>query len=224
MMDERYIRNLPALSREEFAMLQTKQVLVVGCGGLGGYIIEMLSRIGIGRIRVVDGDCFEETNLNRQLLSRPGLIGASKAETAKARILAVNPELEAEAVCTFLNADNADELVSGCDLVMDALDNIESRRILKAACDKAGIPYVFGAISAWLAQCALSMPGDNILDILYPHEVKLRDNSSLAFTPALCASMQCSLCTRLLCGRDVKGSTLYCFDLLNMEFEAIDLG
>ena len=68
-MDSRYARNFPALTEAEWNILKQKRILVVGCGGLGGHIIDQLARIGIGSIRAVDGDVFEESNLNRQLRS-----------------------------------------------------------------------------------------------------------------------------------------------------------
>jgi molybdopterin/thiamine biosynthesis adenylyltransferase len=222
-MDARYLRNLSALSEEECRLLRTKRILVVGCGGLGGYIIEMLARIGVGAIRAVDGDSFDETNLNRQLLSLPKVLGQSKAQVAAMRIAEVNPEVEAEAYYAFFDETNAEKLISGCDLVMDALDNIESRRILAAWCEKFGVPLVYGAISGWVAQAAVSLPGDNFIEKLYPSGVEINDKSALAFTPALCAAMQCALATRLLCGREIKSSSLKYFDLLNMEFETIDM-
>ena len=222
-MDERYLRNLSALSEGECRLLRSKRVLVVGCGGLGGYIIEMLSRLGVGAIRLVDGDRFEETNLNRQLLSAPELLGVSKAVVAMSRINKVNPDVRAEAHCTWLDENNAEELVSGCDIVLDALDNIGSRRILADACEKQGVPFVYGAISGWVAQAAISMPGDDFVDKLFPRDVEIKDKSALSFTPALCAAMQCALATRLLCGREIKSSSLKYFDLLNMEFETIDM-
>ena len=222
-MHRRYIRNLPALSEKECVRLREKCVLVVGCGGLGGYIIEMLARTGLGKLRVVDGDCFEESNLNRQLLSTPALIGTGKAETAAARIAEINPDVQAEAFSVFLNEENADELISGCDLVMDALDNVESRRVLARACERQNVPMVFGAIAGWLAQCALSLPGDGLIEKLYPEGIEIKDKSALSFTPALCAAMQCSMAVRLLCGRQVEASTLKCFDLLDMELESINM-
>ena len=222
-MDERYIRNFPALSEQEFEALRSKRILVLGCGGLGGYIIEMLTRIGVGAIRAVDGDSFEQSNLNRQLLSSPELLGVSKAAAAVARISQVNPDVEAEAYCAFFDETNAEKLISGCDLVMDALDNINSRRLLARYCEKLGVPMVYGAISGWVAQAAISLPGDDFIEKLYPDGVEIRDKSALAFTPALCAAMQCALATRLLCGREIKNSSLKYFDLLNMEFETIDL-
>ena len=81
-MDARYERNFPALSETEFAALRTKRVLVVGCGGLGGYLIEFMTRIGIGTLRICDGDVFEASNLNRQLLSQVPLVGTGKARAA----------------------------------------------------------------------------------------------------------------------------------------------
>lgn len=81
-MDSRYARNVPALSEAECELLRRKRVLVVGCGGLGGHLIDMLARIGIGSLRVVDGDAFEPSNLNRQLLSEVSLLGVGKAQTA----------------------------------------------------------------------------------------------------------------------------------------------
>ncbi|MBO7373961.1 MAG: ThiF family adenylyltransferase, partial [Oscillospiraceae bacterium] len=116
-MEERYIRNLGALSEEECAQLRKKTVLVAGCGGLGGYLIEMLLRLGVGEIRAADGDRFEASNLNRQLLSVPGLLGKPKAEAAAERAETVNPDVRFLAVPEFVTETNVMELVRGCDAV-----------------------------------------------------------------------------------------------------------
>ena len=222
-MEPRYERNIPALTEAECALLRQKRVLVVGCGGLGGHILDQLSRIGIGSLRVVDGDVFDPSNLNRQLLSQVDLLGVSKAKAAADHIAGVNPDVSVESVECFLTEDNAAQLLAGCDIVLDALDNIPSRRILAAACEKANIPYVYGAISGWVAQAAVSMPGDRLIDRLYPEEIEIRDKSVLSFTPALCASMQTALCVKLLTGRAVETGKIYYFDLLNQEFETIPM-
>ena len=222
-MDLRYARNLPALTEAECALLCTKRVAVIGCGGLGGYLIEYLARTGVGSIRAVDGDIFEESNLNRQLLSEVALLGTGKAEAAAARIRKINPDVEVEAIHTFLDETNTSTLISGCDAVLDGLDNIPARKRLASACSEAGIPYIYGAISGWVAQAAISLPGDSLLDRLYPETVEIRDKSVLSFTPALCAAMQSALCVKLLVGRPVKTGTLYYFDLLHQEFEEIPL-
>lgn len=222
-MKPRYSRNIPALTEEECLTLQQKRVLVVGCGGLGGHIIDQLARIGVGFLRLADGDVFEETNLNRQLLSRVPLLGVSKAKTAADHVAEVNPLVTTEAVEAFMTADNVHALIADCDIVMDALDNIPSRRILATACSEAGIPYVYGAIQGWIAQAAVSMPGDGLIAALFPEEVEIRDKSVLSFTPALCAAMQCALGVKLLAGRPVETGTILYFDLLNQEFETIPL-
>ena len=222
-MDPRYARNFPALTEEEWENLRQKRILVVGCGGLGGHIIDQLARIGVGFLRVVDGDVFEPSNLNRQLLSSVPLLGVSKAKAAGEHLAAVNPDVRVEAVESFMTRENVRDLIRDCHVVMDALDNIPSRRLLAAACEEAGIPYVYGAIQGWVAQAGISMPGDGLISKLFPREVEIRDKSVLSFTPALCASMQVSLAVRLLTGRPVETGTVYYFDLLNQEFETIPM-
>lgn len=222
-MDARYERNIPALTEAECEILREKRILVVGCGGLGGHLIEMLSRIGVGHLRVVDGDVFESSNLNRQLLSEVPLLGVSKARAAADRVRRVNPDISIEAVPEFMTRENVSALLTGCDAVLDGLDNIESRKILARACGDAGIPYIYGAVTGWIAQAAVSMPGDGLAEILYPEGAALKSKSVLSFTPALCAAMQVSLCIKLLVGRQVKTGMVYYFDLLNQEFEEIPL-
>ena len=222
-MKARYERNVPALTEAECETLRRKRVLVAGCGGLGGHLIEMLARIGIGALRVVDGDVFEPSNLNRQLLSEVSTLGLSKAKAAAARVSRVNPEVEVEAVAENMTEVNVHALLQGCDAVLDGLDNIESRRVLASACAKAGIPYIYGAVNGWVAQAAISMPGDHLVDILYPQDVVIKNKSVLSFTPALCASVQVSLCVKLLVGRAVETGTVCYFDLLNQEFETIPI-
>lgn len=222
-MESRYIRNIPALTESECLALQEKHVLIVGCGGLGGHILDQLARLGVGHIRVVDGDVFDATNLNRQLLSTVPLLGSHKAKAAADHIARVNPNITAEAVDAFLTEENASFLLAGCDVVLDALDNIPSRKVLAAACARAGIPYVYGAIQGWVAQAAISMPGDRLIDILYPEEIEIRDKSVLSFTPALCASLQTALCVKLLLGKPVETGTIFYFDLSDLGFEKIPL-
>lgn len=222
-MNPRYVRNIPALTEAECRLLQEKRVLIVGCGGLGGHLADQLARLGVGYLRIADGDTLEPTNLNRQILAEVPLLGLSKARAAAAKILRVNPEVQLDVIDTFLTADNALSLVSGCDVVLDGLDNIPSRRLLAKAAKKAGIPYVYGAVQGWVAQAAVSLPGDGLLDALYPQDCPAMDNSVLSFTPALCAAMQAALCTKLLVGRPVESGVLHYCDLLSQEFMTIPL-
>ena len=220
-MEDRYLRNVPALSEDECNLLRRKRILVVGCGGLGGNLISILLRIGVGNLRIVDGDVFEATNLNRQLFSSIPALGHNKARIAAQRASNINPDVKVDVVEEFFTEENAERLLQDCDIVLDALDNIPGRRLLAATCEKAGLPLVYGAISGWVAQAALSLPGDKLIETLYPQDTVVRDKSVLSFTPALCASIQASLCIKYLTGRPVSSGTIYYFDLLNQEFETI---
>ena len=220
-MDERYIRNLGALTEQECAALREKTVFVAGCGGLGGYLIELLLRLGVGTIRAADGDVFEQSNLNRQLLSSPSALGKPKAEAAAERAALVNPDVRFVAIGEFVTEENAARLIRGCDAVLDALDNIASRRILARACAQENIPLVHGAICGWSAQAAVVMPGDDLIDRIYPEGVSLASKASLSFTPPFCAALQTALCTRLLTGRPVETGRLYLADLLDVELESV---
>lgn len=223
-MNARYERNLHAISEEEQQTLSKKKVCIVGCGGLGGYLLEYLLRAGIRRITVIDGDCFEESNLNRQLLSNEDRIGASKTQTAKEHAKAVDREAEVTAIDSFLTEENAEQLLKGHDLILDAVDNMAARRIMGRQCSEFKIPMVYGAIKGWYAQISLIMPGSRILDILCGSDVKLTDKSSLSFTPAVCAAYQAAEAIKYLCGREtvLDGRVLY-VDLLNMETELINM-
>ena len=222
-MQARYERNIPSLTEAESDLLRTKKVAVIGCGGLGGYIIEHLARLGVGNIRIVDGDVFEESNLNRQLFSDVTVLGKCKTEVSRERIAVVNPEVQVDALFGYLDENNAADFLRGCDAVIGALDNIYTRRVLEKSCEELGIPYIYGAIHGWVAQVAVDMPGQRLIEKLYPEGAVFKDKSSLSFTPGFCASMQTALCVKYLVGRPVESGTIFYFDLLNQEFETIPM-
>ena len=202
---ERYLRNHDAISESEQAILATKRVLVVGCGGLGGMVIECLARIGVGHLRVVDGDVFEESNLNRQLLSSTMNLGRPKVLAAQQRIMAVNPLVEVDAVQADLVAENAMELLAGCDVAVDCLDNIPVRLVLQQAAKTAGVPVVHGAVAGWLGRICVIQPGGDLLSLLYPNQEEAqgeeRQRGTLSFTAALTASWQAAETVKLLLGK-----------------------
>lgn len=200
---------------------------MVGCGGLGGYIIEMLGRLGIGTITVIDGDTFDKTNLNRQILSDEFTIGQSKVMAAKKRMAVVNSDVNIIPVAEFVNETNAKQLLDGHHVIADALDSIPSRLILQEACLNLGLPLVHGAIAGWCGQVCTVFPGDNTLnkiykeDTLYGEEKKL---GNLAFTPALISSIQVSEIVKILIGRgDLLRNELFFINMLNHEYDIIDL-
>lgn len=202
---ERYLRNHDAISESEQAILATKRVLVVGCGGLGGMVIECLARISVGYLRVVDGDVFEESNLNRQLLSSTMNLGRPKVLAAQQRIMAVNPLVEVDAVQADLAAENAMELLAGCDVAVDCLDNIPARLVLQQAAKVAGVTVVHGAVAGWLGRICVIQPGEDLLSLLYPNPEEAqgeeRQRGTLSFTAALTASWQAAETVKLLLGK-----------------------
>lgn len=121
--------------------LASSFVVVAGLGAVGGYVLEGLVRAGVGRIRVVDGDAFDETNLNRQLLATRGTLGRRKAEVAVERALSINPDLDIEAVDSLVSADTVDGILSGGpDALADAIDTVEHKTALLRAAMERGIP------------------------------------------------------------------------------------
>ena len=226
---ERYVRNMKTLSKEENDNLKNFKVCVVGCGGIGGYVIEMLGRIGIGSITAVDGDVFEESNLNRQILSSTDTIGFSKALEAKLRMEKVNPLIEVKALGKMLLEDNACSILSNHDVVVDALDSIPARLLLQRSCKKLNIPMVHGAIAGWYAQITTIFPGDDTLNKIYNVNKQTskgieKEMGNPSFTPALAASIEVSEVIKILLGRgELLRKKMVFIDLLSTEYDIIPL-
>lgn len=226
-LKDRYNRNMTTLSHEENERLHTFRVCVIGCGGLGGYVIELLGRLGIGYITAVDGDVFEETNLNRQLLSSEFHIGKSKALTAKERMQHVNSDITVQAICEYLTEENCDQIIAEHNIVVDALDNMSARRILERHCESQGIPLVHGAIAGWYGQVSTIYPGDQTIAKIYPEGEDKGAETELgnpSFTPALVASLQVAEVVKVLLkkGEILRGKLLN-IDILNHEYEIFSL-
>lgn len=227
MTPERYTRNLPLLTPEENEQLANRKVCVIGCGGLGGYSIEMLGRLGIGNITAVDGDVFQESNLNRQLLSLTGNLGHSKAAVAVERMKQVNPLVKVTPVSNYLTDENARQILTGHDVIVDALDNVKTRTLLQNTAEELQIPLVHGAIDGWYGQVTTIFPADRSLDYLYAN-IKTQDINPIlgnpSFTPALVASIQAGEVLKILINRgSLLRKKLLVINLLDQEYEIIDL-
>jgi len=226
-MSTRYERNIGAITREENEQLKTFNVCVIGCGGLGGHVIENLARLGIGHITAVDGDVFQESNLNRQILSAEDNLGEAKARAARERVGRINSRIELRAVCDFLTEANSFELIQGHDAVVDALDNIPGRILLEEACEKAAIPLIHGAIAGWYGQVAVVMPGDRLLSALYAggqEKGAELETGNPSFTPAVIAALQAAETLKVLLHRpQILRKKLLTTDLLNQRYEVIEL-
>lgn len=199
-MEQRFSRNVPAISPEQQALLRTKRAAIIGCGGLGGYIAEFLARAGLGGITVCDGDNFEYSNLNRQCLALPNTLGTNKALAAAERIKAIDSSIDVRCFEENLNTDNAEDILSHADIVMDGLDSISARLLLEDSCAKSGLVLIHGAVELWSAQVCASLPGSRTLHSLYADVHRHSSKSVLSHVPPLCAAMQCALALKFLLG------------------------
>lgn len=225
MMADRYDRNKSSISSLDQQKLGTFCVAVVGLGGLGGYIAEELARIGIGKLILIDGDIFEETNLNRQILASEVTLGRPKAEVAKERIDQINSLVETKAFVQRLTPQNAADLLDGAHLVMDAVDTIPTRRLLQDVCEVMHLPMVHGAISGWYGQVAFVFPKDRLFDFLYQTEAQRGIETILgnpSFTPAIVASLQVVEAVKWMLGKgELLKNRVLLIDLLNHEYQII---
>jgi molybdopterin/thiamine biosynthesis adenylyltransferase len=224
----RYQRNINAISAGEQHSLAEARVAVIGCGGLGGYIIEELARIGVGSITAWDYDNFEEHNLNRQLYSEIDGIGQSKVKAAARRIGIINPAVQFNAhFCKFDN-QNGKEYLRGIQVVVDALDNIPTRLMLANVCRDLNIPLVHGALGGWYGQVTTQFPGEDTLEQIYGHLDNPRgieiDHGLLSFIPATVASLQVAEVVKILLGRgNLLRRKLMFINLLDMDIEIMEL-
>lgn len=224
----RYRRNRETLSAADQLRLFRSRVAVIGCGGLGGYVVEQLARLGVGTLVLVDPDVFEEHNLNRQLLSSPAHLGRAKVEVGRERVAAVNPAVTVVAHRVAFARENGRELLAGSSAVVDALDNVLVRRDLAATCRDLALPFVHGAIAGWYGQVAVQLPGGDLSPLLRATgtgkgvEAKLGNPS---FTPAVVASLQVAELAKVLLGRGttLAGRALF-VNLLDMQFDEIRHG
>jgi molybdopterin/thiamine biosynthesis adenylyltransferase len=204
ILPARYQRNRRTLSVEQQLMLHESRVAVIGCGGLGGYVVEELARLGVGTLVGVDPDRFEEHNLNRQLLSGVDALGKAKVEAAAERIAAINPAITFVGHQEPLSSANAMTLLHGCRVAVDALDAVSSRLALRDACAQLGIPLVHGAIAGWYGQVTTEFPGDGTLAILYGRATEEKGAETTlgnpSFTPAVVASLQAAEVCKVLLG------------------------
>lgn len=221
-MNDYFKKNLAIFSPGEIKSLEDKHVFVAGCGGLGGSVIELLVRSGIGHLSLADMDRFEDTNMNRQILCTVDTLGKSKAETARLRALQINPSIDVRPYNYEINENNARNLISGCDLVIDALDSISARLVLEDACAAEGIHLVHGAVKGWALQTGICPPGANILHKLYAGRNAAGPAGGIAMTIFTCASFQVSEAVKYLLKRpDTLIGSLMFFDLLSKESQII---
>lgn len=231
VIPDRYLRNRKTLNASEQIRLLQSQVCVVGLGGLGGMVTETLARMGIGRLKLVDGDVFEAHNLNRQLLSSTPDLGSAKADAAAERVALIHPGIDVTVIGEDLTPVNAPHIVAGCGLVVDCLDNIRSRFTLQSAAQSAGIPMVSAAVAGLSGHVTTIFPEDAGLLSIYGPEDQLSAVTgeetrlgNLAPGVNLMASLECAEAVNILLDKpNTLGNKLLVVDLNDYTFEILRL-
>ncbi len=224
----RYLRNTSILSARDQLKLSQSCVAVIGAGGLGGHVITILARMGIGKLCVADPDAFEASNLNRQVLAAAETLGTNKAEAAKNMLAGINPAVTVQSFAVRLDADNAPEILAGANTVVDALDNVSDRMVLARACKTPGIPLVHAAIAGFEGQIMTIYPQDPGLERVYGETGQAFEPAASpeavmgvpGVTPAVLANLQVMETLKILLdrGRSLRNRMLY-VDLENAGFQ-----
>lgn len=206
---ERYLRNREAISIREQIKLAESQVAVAGLGGLGGHVVTLLARLGVGHLVLVDFDVFDETNMNRQTLCDRNSLRRSKCEQAASTLEGINPGVDITFHKVRLTAANVNAILTGSDIVVDDLDNVPDRFLLEEAAGELGIPLVHGAVAGFEGRLMTIFPGDRGLMNLYPDGAAEEDTAASpeallgvpGITPSVIGALQAMEVLKILLDR-----------------------
>lgn len=197
---------IPGWGEEGQLRLKGASAFVAGAGGLGSPVAIYLAVAGTGEIRICDDDVVELSNLNRQILHPEARIGLSKAISAAESLEALNSAIEARPYSDYMNASNVAEIVGQPDIVVDCLDNYNTRYLLNDYCLERGIPFVHGAIESLMGQVTfLSPPETPCLRCIFPEAPPPRVFPVLGATPGVIGTIQAMEALKYLAG---VGATL----------------
>ena len=229
---ERYSRHLrlPQVGIEGQRRLERSRVLLVGAGGLGSPAALYLAAAGVGRLRIVDDDCVERSNLQRQVVHAEARIGTPKVASAALALAALNPRVTVEPVQARVAAGNVEALLDGVDVVVDGADNFPTRYLLSDACVHLAVPLVYGAVHRFEGQASVFDAGRHrgvapCYRCLFPQPPRPEDapNCSeagvLGVLPGIIGLLQANEAIKLLLGigTTLSGRLLH-FDALAMRF------
>jgi len=230
VVPERYARNMRTFSLADQATLLKAHAGVVGLGGLGGTVTEILARMGVGHLTLIDGDRFEDSNLNRQLLSSIALLGHPKSEAARQRVDQINPSVHCSGPAEFLSPENADDWLASCDVVVDCLDNLPARFMVEDACRRLRRPMVSAAVAGASGHVTTIFPGDRGLRLVYGEPQDLPPKGAetslgtVPFSVTFLAALECAEVAKILLGKGspLRGKLLLA-DLMDGMVEVITL-
>lgn len=229
---ERYNRQiiLPELGEAGQERLRQAKVLIVGVGGLGSPIALYLTGAGIGTIGLVDDDVVSVSNLQRQVLYSEPEVGLPKALQAKKRLETLNSTIQINAYPIRLDRNNAENIISQYDIVVDGCDNFSTRYLINDTCVKLGKVYVYGAIRAFDGQVSVfNYQGGMSYRDLFPDEEEMLSMPAppkgvLGVTPGVVGSVEAAEVLKIIGGYgEVLNGKLWMIDLKTMETNIIAL-
>ncbi len=227
---QRYLRNAGSLGIAGQKKLLESRALLIGVGGLGGTIAQLLARMGLGRLVIADGDIFSEDNLNRQAFCCEETVGGRKVQVARSEILKINSSTEVEIFEGFVAEKELSSLIQGMAVAIDALDNMPSRFRLEKACKEARTPLVHGAVAGFTGQVTTIFPDDIGFRTFYgdpktaPEKGIELELGNLAGIVSAIASLQVQEAIKIITGlgRPLQNRLLF-LDSLNGSAETISL-
>ena len=228
--NKRYHRQLilPQIGLEGQMKLKNARVLVVGAGGLGCPVLQYLTAAGVGNIGVVDKDKIDGSNLQRQPLYSTRDIGRPKVEIAKEILSGLNPNTEISIYNTFINAQNAIDIISEYDIVVDGSDNFSTRYLVNDACVMAGKVFVSGSIHRFEGQLSVyNYKGGATYRCLFPEAPSdIADCSEagvLGIVPGIIGTMMANEVVKLITGiGEVLTGKLFVINTLNLQIQVLE--
>ncbi len=229
----RYSRHLllPEVGIAGQEKLKQAKVLIIGAGGLGSPSSLYLAAAGVGKIGIVDFDRIDATNLQRQILYSTDMVGASKAQNAKDRLSALNPEINITVHEQRFNAASAMDLIYAYDIVIDGTDNFSTRYLVNDACVMAKKPNIYGSIYRFEGQASVfSYAGGPCYRCLFPEPPSQEavpncaEGGVLGVIAGIIGCIQANECIKIICqiGKSLKGRLLL-FDSLSMNFDELKI-
>ena len=211
--------------------LKAGSVLLVGLGGLGSPSSLYLAAAGVGRIGIVDADVVEETNLQRQIVHGHAMLGHMKTESAAARMHDINPDLKVERHDVRLNLDNALDLISQYDVIVDGTDNFPTRYLVNDACVKLGKPNVYGGVLRFDGQLSVfDARHGPCYRCLFPEPPPMEfapncaEAGVLGVLPGVIGSLQATEVIKLLTGIGLPMiGRMLIYDGLDLSFTSIEV-
>ena len=200
--------------------LKGSKVLIAGSGGLGSPISIYLAAAGVGRIRIVDHDEVDLINLNRQILHWEKDIGRKKVDSAREKLLGLNPGVTIEAVRETITGDNVSRLAAGFDLIVDAMDNFPTRYLLNRSAIENNIPFIHGAVNGFEGRALTIIPGKTAcLRCMYRGPVPKEKFPVIGVAPAVIGSIQATEVIKYIVRvGELLTNRLLVYDGLNMTF------